>query len=134
MNRLELVMKPLSQRKNKVFAETGMIAVDTPPANLSEEAYYTIAKLAHSILKAREGNRSVMLAFGAHTIKNGMAPTLIALMEKGFCTHLATNGAGIIHDWELSYQGATSEDVRANVRKGEFGTWEETGFYLNLAI
>jgi hypothetical protein len=47
---------------------------------------------------------------------------------------LATNGAGIIHDWEFAFQGASSEDVRANVGQGQFGIWEETGFYLNLAL
>jgi len=75
-----------------------------------------------------------MLAFGAHTIKNGMAPTLNALMEEGWVTHLATNGAGIIHDWEFAYQGKSSEDVRENVQHGQFGIWEETGFYINLAL
>ena len=75
-----------------------------------------------------------MLAFGAHTIKNGLAPVLIQLMEQGWVTLLATNGAGIIHDWEFSFQGLSSEDVRANVAQGQFGIWEETGFNLNLAL
>ena len=59
---------------------------------------------------------------------------LIRLIEKGWVTHLATNGAGIIHDWELAFQGRTSEDVRTNVARGEFGTWEETGRSINLAL
>ncbi len=46
-----------------------------------------------------------MLAFGAHTIKNGLGPVLIELISKGWVTHLATNGAGIIHDWEFAYPG-----------------------------
>lgn len=75
-----------------------------------------------------------MCAFGAHTIKNGLGPVLIRLIDEGWITHLATNGAGIIHDWELAYQGRTSEDVRKNVARGEFGTWDETGRYLNLAL
>ena len=75
-----------------------------------------------------------MLAFGAHTVKNGLAPVLIALMEEGWLTHLATNGAGIIHDWEFAFQGRSSEDVRENVKLGEFGLWEETGFNINLAL
>ena len=75
-----------------------------------------------------------MLAFGAHSIKNGLAPVLIRLMEQGWVTLLATNGAGIIHDWEFAFQGASSEDVRANVDVGQFGIWEETGLYLNLAL
>ena len=74
-----------------------------------------------------------MLAFGAHTIKNGLAPVLIQFMEQGWVTLLATNGAGI-HDWEFAFQGASSEDVRANVDVGQFGIWEETGFSLNLAL
>ena len=63
-----------------------------------------------------------------------MAPTLIALMEEGWVTHLATNGAGIIHDWEFAFQGKSSEDVRENVKQGQFGIWDETGFYINLAL
>ena len=59
---------------------------------------------------------------------------LIRLREKGWVTLLATNGAGIIHDWEFAFQGLSSEDVRANVDQGQFGIWEETGLYLNLAI
>jgi hypothetical protein len=75
-----------------------------------------------------------MLTFGAHTIKNGMAPTLIALMEEGWVTHLSTNGAGIIHDWEFAFQGKSSEDVRENVELGQFGIWDHTGFFINLAL
>ncbi len=76
----------------------------------------------------------VMCAFGAHTIKNGLGPVLIHLIREGWITHLATNGAGIIHDWELAYQGSTSEDVRENVSRGEFGTWDDTGRFINLAL
>jgi hypothetical protein len=50
-----------------------------------------------------------MLTFGAHTIMHGMAPTSIQLMEEGWLTHLATNGAGINHDWELAFQTAKQE-------------------------
>jgi hypothetical protein len=75
-----------------------------------------------------------MLAFGAHSIKNGLSATMIRLMRGGFVTHFATNGAGIIHDWEFAFQGHTGEDVRRYVAEGRFGIWEETGRYLNLAL
>ena len=58
----------------------------------------------------------------------------LRLVEEGWFTHLATNGAGIIHDWEFSFQGQSSEDVQAMVREGRFGNWEETGLYINLAL
>jgi hypothetical protein len=75
-----------------------------------------------------------VLVFGAHAIKNGLGPVILRLVRGGWVTHLATNGAGIIHDWELAFQGSTSEDVRVNLAQGHFGLWRETGYYLNLAI
>jgi hypothetical protein len=93
-----------------------------------------IAETAARIRAARAAGRPVICAFGAHTIKNGLGPVLARLIETGWITHLATNGAGIIHDWELAFQGGTSEDVRANIARGQFGIWEETGRILNLAL
>ena len=129
-----LDVKHLADRKNKVYIENDKVPVTQTPRNLSEKGILLIAKTVERIKKARELNRSVMLTFGAHTIKNGMAPTLIALIKEGWVTHLATNGAGIIHDWEFAYQGKSSEDVRENVDLGQFGIWDDTGFYINLAI
>ncbi len=129
-----LDVKHLSDRKNKVYIEKDHIPVSQEPGNLTEKGLELIAKTVARVKKARELNRSAMLTFGAHTIKNGMAPTLIALIKEGWVTHLATNGAGIIHDWEFAYQGKSSEDVRENVELGQFGIWDDTGFYINLAI
>jgi hypothetical protein len=134
LNRDFLVIKKLGVRKNKVFIERDNVPVTQNPANLSELGKSLIEKTAGKIRTAREKQRSVMLTFGAHTIKNGMAPTLISLMEEGWVTHLSTNGAGIIHDWEFAYQGESSEDVRENVKQGQFGIWNETGFFINLAL
>jgi hypothetical protein len=129
-----LAIKKLSDRKNKVYIERDHVPVTRKPENLSEPAKMLIQKTTDRIRLARKHNRSVMLTFGAHTIKNGMSPALIALMKEGWVTHLATNGAGIIHDWEFAFQGKSSEDVRENVGHGQFGIWDETGFYINLAL
>jgi len=75
-----------------------------------------------------------MLMYGAHLIKNGAMGIVNRLMELGWLTHLATNGAGTIHDWELAYLGRTEESVRKNVARGTFGTWEETGRAIELAL
>ncbi|MEL7587063.1 MAG: hypothetical protein AAGU19_10155 [Prolixibacteraceae bacterium] len=129
-----LSIRKLSERKNKVFIERDYIPVNQQPRSLPDSAGMLIASTAGRIRAARKDKRSVILTFGAHTIKNGMGPTLIALMEEGWVTHLATNGAGIIHDWEFAFQGRSSEDVRENVDRGQFGIWDETGFYINLAL
>ncbi len=129
-----LRIKKLEHRFSKLSVQTDMVPVTQEPVNLSENARSIIKVTTERILSARVKQRSVMLAFGAHTIKNGMAPVLIELLRNGWLTHLATNGAGIIHDWEFAFQGRSSEDVRENVRHGQFGIWEETGFYVNLAL
>ena len=133
-DRTKLRIKSLSERKNKVSIEKDHISVTQQSKNHDEYFVNIVKEVSERIKKARSNKAPVMLTFGAHTIKNGMGPTLIKLMEDGWVTHLATNGAAIIHDWEFSYLGQSSEDVRANVANGEFGIWDETGKYINLAL
>lgn len=133
-DRQRVQFQPLSTRKNKLVIAHDHIAADAEPPALAGSSLGVIAEAAERIRAARRADKPVILAFGAHTIKNGLGPVLIALMEGGWLTHLATNGAGIIHDWEFAYLGQSGEDVRANVARGEFGIWQETGYYINLAL
>ena len=48
---------------------------------------------------------------GAHVIKCGLAAGTENLIEAGVITAIAMNGAGSIHDYEISLIGETSEDV-----------------------
>ena len=93
-----------------------------------------IEKIAKAVIYARENDKPVILTYGAHLIKNGLGLVLSKMVEEGIVTHLATNGAGSIHDWEFAFQGKTEEDVRKAISIGQFGLGEETGKYLNLAI
>ena len=102
-DRTKLNVKPLSARENKVVIENDHIPISQEPKNKSKEFIDTVAQTVDKIKYAHSINAPVMLTMGAHTIKNGMAPTLIKLMEDGWLTHLATNGAGIIHDWEFAF-------------------------------
>jgi rfaE bifunctional protein kinase chain/domain len=133
-DRSRLLIDKLSERANKVNIERSAVLPSALPRTLSPDAMRDLTECAERIQIARQNGRPVMLAFGAHTIKNGLAPVLIRLMERGWVTLLATNGAGIIHDWEFAFQGSSSEDVRANVDVGKFGIWQDTGFNLNLAL
>ena len=87
-----------------------------------------------SIVKANKTGRPVILGMGAHPIKVGLAPVIISLMEHGIINAVAMNGACIIHDFELSLIGQTSEDVDVELSSGTFGMAEETGKVLNRAI
>ena len=80
------------------------------------------------------GGAGILWGFGAHVIKTGLGPVLIDLMARGYVSALATNGAGIIHDFEIALGGATSEDVDETLGPGRFGMAEETGTLLNDAI
>ena len=75
-----------------------------------------------------------MLIFGAHLIKNGAAAIVRRFLENNWLTHLATNGAGAIHDWEFAFAGVSTEIVRDNVATGTFGAWDETGRNIQLAL
>ena len=133
-DRSRLKTHPLGQRVNRVVIGRDCVLPDASPAPLSSGNQAIIHETAKRICQARHQGRPVIMAFGAHLIKNGLGPTLISLIEDGWLTHLATNGAGVIHDWEFAFQGASSEHVRDNITAGRFGLWEETGFYLNLAL
>jgi hypothetical protein len=124
---------PLSRRESLNSLEN-LLAQRTAPPPCSAEMSAELDRCAQKIRRAREQDRSVMLIYGAHLIKNGAMPVVISLIESGWVTHLATNGAGTIHDWELSYLGRTDESVRKNVATGTFGTWDETGRCLQLAL
>ncbi len=124
---------PLAQRMSKTaIREVAVDPEQEPPEAPANAAL--VHETAERILAARAHGASVILAYGAHLIKNGAAPLVIRMMERGWITHLATNGAGAIHDWEFAYQGRSEEDVRAHVAQGRFGTWDETGRWLNLAV
>ena len=93
-----------------------------------------IRQCARQIAHARAKMASVILIFGAHLIKNGAAAIVRRFLEENWLTHLATNGAGAIHDWEFAFAGVSTESVRDNVADGTFGAWDETGRNLQLAL
>jgi hypothetical protein len=93
-----------------------------------------ITAVAEAIRTARETGGGIVWGLGAHVIKTGMSPVLIDLMDRGYVSAVALNGAGIIHDFEVALSGATSEDVDEALGPGRFGMADETGRMLNDAI
>ena len=137
----QVVTYPLSQRKSKVA--TGALGVpwrtggsirdflDALPRTL---AAADLREIAQRITAAVRAQRPVVLGMGAHPLKVGLSPLIIDLLDRGILSAVAMNGAGIIHDFELAYQGETSEDVAEALRDGSFGMARETGEFLNAAI
>jgi len=90
--------------------------------------------VAASLVRGRERQRPLIWGMGAHVLKVGLAPLIIDLMERGFITAIALNGAGIVHDFETAIAGQTSEEVDAVLGSGAFGMARETGEEINSAI
>jgi hypothetical protein len=90
--------------------------------------------IVNAIADARRREAAIIWGFGAHVIKTGLSPILIDLIDRGYVSALATNGAGIIHDFEIALGGTTSEDVDQALGPGKFGMAEETATLLNGAI
>src|SRR6185295_10576599 len=111
-----------------------LVSPDSTPAPLSERQQAILDDCADAVLKARERGATVMLIYGAHLLRNGAALILERMMGNGWLTHLATNGAGTIHDWEYAWFGRSTESVEENVATGTFGTWDETGRNIHLAL
>lgn len=90
--------------------------------------------VVEAITRARSAGAAIVWGFGAHVLKTGLSPLVVDLMERGFVSAIATNGAGVIHDFEIAMGGATSEDVDEALGPGRFGMATETATLLNGAI
>lgn len=121
---------PLPNRSSRVALENLVL----PGAPVPDFVSPDLDEVAQRIADARKAGRPVIWMIGAHVVKRGLAPLLIDLMEIGVITHLASNGATTIHDFEIALQGSTSEDVASSLENGSFGMAEETGLLMNRAI
>jgi len=121
-DRSRLEIKPLSERMHDVSIN------DFIDINKSLEPFDDPALdvIAESIIAANDSNAAVMLMYGAHVIRTGCSLYMIELMKRRQISHLATNGAGAIHDFELSLIGWTCESVAKYISEGQFGLWTET--------
>jgi hypothetical protein len=132
---------PLASRKSKSNAAefarrytpgAGMAAwLDALPNILGAADFKAVVE---AVRRARAESRGVLWGLGAHVIKTGVGPVIVDLMERGYVSAIATNGATVIHDFELALSGGTSEEVDESLGPGRFGMAEETGRLLNDAI
>lgn len=118
-----LNLKSLTERNHDLSLDIIMNVDDEIP----KFDHPTLDILTDKIIIARSKGASVIMMMGAHVIRSGVSPFLIELMRKGLVNHFALNGAGAIHDFELSMIGATTESVAKYISEGQFGLWKETG-------
>jgi len=93
-----------------------------------------LREVVRAVVLARKKNKPVIFLMGAHVVKCGLSPVVIDLLERGILTSISTNGAGIIHDFEMAFCGKTSEDVACALKDGSFGMARETAEFINAAI
>lgn len=122
-DRSKLLIKPLAERQHDMDLAC-ILKLDEEPPPFSHPQ---LPEIARRVAGARDRGAARILMMGAHVIKMGCSRYLIDLIERGLITHIAMNGAGAIHDYELARIGATTESVARYIRSGEFGLWRETG-------
>lgn len=133
---------PLAERKNKVSIKrhfgspvrSGMTVKELLSSLPDQLGAHDLLGIMDAIVAARSKGKPVIMAMGAHVIKCGLQPVLKSLMDAGVISAVALNGAGSIHDFEISLIGESSEDVGAVLHHGTFGMAEETGRDINLAL
>ena len=125
---------PLSKRKSFINIETAKQDPTGDVPQISPMLEKQIDKLSASIKHAKKIGATVSLCYGAHLIKNGGATLVNWLIDNDWIDHVATQGAGIIHDWEFAFAGVSSESVEQNAPVGQFGSWTETGGAINSAV
>jgi len=129
-DRSRLRLRPLDERTHDVD-RSALVFPDGPRQPFEHAA---LGPLAERIVAGAAAGRTVMFCCGAHVLRTGNGPLLVDLMERRLLTHLALNGAGAIHDFELALIGQTCESVARYVRTGEFGLWHETGRINEAAV
>ena len=135
LNLKALKVFPLASRKSMARVEDILVDPDSNPPRLPNDwIRERVQACAQHIQAARRRQASVQFFYGAHLVKNGAQALMDRMMAGGWITHLATNGAGSIHDWEFAFQNWSTESVEENVATGTFGTWDETGRSIHLAL
>jgi arginine dihydrolase ArgZ-like protein len=132
---------PLKSRKSKVT-----VSSFARPSNRSTSigefieslpdilAAADLRAVVGALKTAKQTEGGIVWGLGAHVIKTGLGPVIVDLMRRGFVSAIATNGAAVIHDFEIALAGVTSEDVDEALGPGQFGMADETGRLLNGAI
>ncbi len=128
-DRSRLVLEPLRERAHDLTLGA-VLPLDADVPTLENP---DLPVIAERIRRARERGAAVILIMGAHVLRRGNSRLMIDLMERGLLTHVAMNGAGPIHDYELALVGATTESVARYIRTGQFGMWKETGAINDVA-
>ena len=127
-DRSRLRIQPLAQRAHDLPLDHWLALEDeTPP--FSHPEFPMVAK---RLARSRQNGAARSLMMGAHVLRAGVNRHIIDLMERGIIDHIACNGAGAIHDYELARIGATTESVARYIREGQFGLWQETGELNNV--
>ena len=122
-DRSRLNIRPLSERQHDLQLGNWLALGDaTPPFEHAQ-----LGQVADRLRRAQDEGSARILIMGAHLLRSGVNRHIIDLMERGFIDHIAMNGAGPVHDYELARIGATTESVARYIASGEFGLWRETG-------
>ncbi|BBI35400.1 hypothetical protein [Cohnella abietis] len=128
------VLYPIAERRGALTTE--MLERKTPYkqvdwAGSRDDSFHTFIDRIHA---ARDNGGQVIVSLGGNVIGSGVSTELIELIEQGFITHLALNGAGAFQDLELAAFAHTEEIDTGALASGRLGMWKEPGKLLHQAL
>lgn len=131
MNRLfdrrKLIIKSINERKHDL--DVSVVSLLERKKIIPNDSLLSVGK---DIINAKAKNSAIVVFIGGHVVRSGVQRYLIDLMERGYISCLAMNGAGMIHDYEFALIGATTESVARYISEGQFGLWKETSFLNDI--
>lgn len=128
-DRSQLQLRPLAERVHDFTRSEMLNPGDALPALQSA----ALDAFVERVLAAHRRGKPLILMHGGHVVKQGLGRLVIDLMERGIVQHVAMNGSGPIHEYELALIGATTENVARYITEGQFGLWQETGRLNDVA-
>lgn len=128
-DRSQLQLRPLAERVHDFTRSEMLNPGDALPALQSA----ALDAFVERVVAAHRRGKALILMHGGHVVKQGLGRLVIDLMERGIVQHVAMNGSGPIHEYELALIGATTENVARYITEGQFGLWQETGRLNDVA-
>ncbi|CAN7393021.1 hypothetical protein LJR153_002468 [Paenibacillus sp. LjRoot153] len=125
---------PVSERSDRFHFGQLLKPEQEEPLEWKGQEEQPFTEFISSLKAIRLCGKSILVNLGGNVIGSGVNLFLIDLIQQGFITHLALNGAAAFQDFELAAFGHTEELDEDSLAKGKLGMWQEPGSRLHAAL
>ena len=134
LDRAKSILYPIADRQSKLHAE--QVRKPDPLGTISWQHVDDplFVQCMEAVQLAQQEGRQILANLGGNVVGSAMNEVLIDLIQQGYITHLALNGAGAFQDFELAAFGHTEELDVNSLALGRLGMWKEPGERFHAAL